>query len=185
MGLHWYAYSAELTDVLNGLEEVERRIFAPDARERDIEAAIEERESLFDREKAARAEQLDCARALTLDLIKAWPPHVVRHVKALEPAEPDRSVLGLLGWEADYYAENLQVSGVPLDRFSQSWRSLELSAGQACSFGLELLAYVDTIELQHDESRSTSASKQAASARVAGLWLWFWGWFGCRIVAGD
>jgi hypothetical protein len=185
MGLHWYARSPQVSDALSALEDVERRIFAPDAHERGVEVAIEEREPLFDREKAARAEQLDRARAVTLDLIKSWPSHVLRHVEALGSAAADRSFLSLLGWEADYYAENLQASDVPLNRFSHPWRSLELSARQACSFGLELLAYVEEVELQHTISKSPTASKQAASAREAGLWLWFWGWVGCRVVAGN
>jgi hypothetical protein len=203
MGTHWRAQSNELIDVWKALEKVERRIFAEGASQIERDSAIEERESLIQREDDARTAQEQGARTVTLDQIRNWPPQILRHVAALGPADTSRSFLDLLGWGPVYCAENLPISGIRMDRFSHPLRSLDISAEQACRLGEEMLSYVDNLESKYAGSKPLPTPRtgspwlrwipwsrariadQVSAAREAGLWLWFWGWLGCRIEAGE
>jgi hypothetical protein len=175
MGIHWYARSKELIEVARQFEEVERRIVYPDADERAINAALDEREVLFAREDEARAELKHRGFAVTIGSIREWPPHVLQHVDALGPAELDRRLLDLLGWGTNYYIENLRDAGVPMDAFSQHLDYLRVLPQQARSLGEELLRYASQVRSANEVRR----------AREAGLWLFLWGSVDCFVEAGQ
>jgi hypothetical protein len=174
MGIHWYAKSTELIDVARQFEEVERRIVRPDADERAINAALDEREALFACEREARAELERRGFAVTVGSVCDWPQHVWQHVEALGPAEPDRCFLDLLGWGTDYYIENLRSSGVPMDAFSHHLDYLRISPQQARALGAELLRHASQARHLNEVRR----------AREAGLWLFLWGSVDCCVEAG-
>jgi hypothetical protein len=175
MGIHWYARSKESMDVMQRLDEVERRIFRPDADKQAIEAALTEREALYVGEDEARAELKHRGYAVTIGSTRQWPSHVSRHVDALGPAEPDPSFLDLLGWGTDYYIENLRDARVPMDKFSHHLDYLRLSPQQACALGEELLRYAS-----HERREN-----RVRRAREAGLWLYLWGSVDCHVEAGQ
>jgi hypothetical protein len=174
MGVHWYARSKELTEVERQQEEVERRIVAANADAPAIDAALDERETLFTREDAARAELARRGASVTVASTRAWPPHVREHVEALG-AEPERPLLDVLGWGIDYYIENLRDAGLPMRGFSQSLDYLHASPERARALGEELLRHASSAHRVLEIRRS----------REAGLWLVLWGSVDCCVVAGD
>ena len=174
MGVHWYARSKELTEVARQQEKVERRIVAPDADAPAIDTALDEREALFTREDAGRAELARRGMSVTVASTRAWPPQVRQHVEALG-AEPERPLLEVLGWGTDYYIENLRDVGVPMRGFSQPLDYLRASPEQARALGEELLRHA---------SRAHRAL-ETRRAREAGLWLFLWGSVDCGVVAGE
>lgn len=175
MGIHWYARSSQLLEVLQALEAVERRIFATGASDLEVEAALAEREALYAREDAARTELEHRGRAVTIGAARHWPPDVAQHVEALGPAERDCPLLDLLGWGVYYYAENLRAAGVPMGAFSSHLDSLRLSPEEARVLGEELLTW----------AAHTARGDTLRHAREAGLWLYLWGTAGCAVEAGQ
>jgi hypothetical protein len=175
VGIHWYARSRELIDTAREFERVERCIVRPDADEKAIDAALEEREALFAREREARAELERRGLAVTLRSIGQWPAHVLEHVYALGSAAANRRFLDVLGWGSDYYIENLRNACVPMDSFSQNLDYLRVSPHQACALGEELMSYAARTERENAIRR----------AREAGLWLFFWGSVDCCVEAGQ
>jgi hypothetical protein len=174
MGVHWYAKSEELIELERQFDDVERRIVHPDADRRAINVALDERDALFAREGDVRAELERRGLAVTVGSIRGWPPHVQAHVHALAPTDPSQPLLELLGWGADYYAENLRQAGVPMDAFSQRLDYVRASPEQARALGGELLGYAASV-------RGTTAAR----TRVAGLWLFLWGSVRCHVKAGQ
>jgi hypothetical protein len=174
MGMHWYARSKELTEVVRQQEEVERRIVAPDTDASAIDAALDEREALFTREDALRAELARRGASVTVASTRAWPPHVREHVEALG-AEPGRPLLEVVGWGTDYYLENLRNVGVPMRGFSQPLDYLRASPEQARALGQELLRHASGAQIALEIRRASEA----------GLWLFLWGSVECGVVAAE
>jgi hypothetical protein len=177
MGIHWYALSVEILDVDRAFQDVEQRCDeACDAHDRAaVKAAMNEREVLYVRQREVFAECDRRGFAVTVGSIGQWPAHVLQHVHALGPAEPDRRVLDLIGWGSDYYIENLRDARVPIKGFSQPLDYLRISPPQACALGEEILHYA---------ARARKAN-QVRSAREAGIWLYLWGSLNCHVEAGQ
>jgi hypothetical protein len=174
MGTYWYARSRELDEVEQRMDEVERRIVRAGADPRALDAALDEREALFRREEEVRAELARRGRAVTLASARAWPPHVAAHVAALRPAQPDRPILDVVGWETHYYVENLRAVGVPMRAFAQPLDYLRASPEQAREVAGQLLAH----------AARASAAAVRDRTRDAGLWLYVWGSVDCSVAAG-
>ena len=163
MGYHWYAVSLELMAIRRALDDVERRMNEP-AGEAAVKAASDEMDVLLARETQARRAMAQRGESVTVAAARGWPPEVRRHLAALGAGDEGRSILGLLGLEANYYVENLHRGGVPMRGFSRNLRAIALDPQQALELAQELLRYAsDAREL-----------KGAEAARVAGLWLWLW-----------
>jgi hypothetical protein len=196
MGIHWYALSREMIEVERALEAVEHRIFAPDATEATRDAALAEREMLYEREDATRRAMEQRGRGVGVEVIRDWPEEVQRHAAAYGTPREGQSFLDdFIGPDTDYYVEILADAGVPMDGFSYPLRSLDLQPEQARQLALELLRYVDRLEApspvswwwskRRAQKAQATRARQARATRVAALWLWFWAWLDCRIEAGN
>jgi hypothetical protein len=175
MGTQWYALSVEMLEVGRAFQDVNERLHAAcEAHDEPaIQAASDEKDVLFLRQDEVFAELDRRGFSVTVGSIGQWPAHVVQHVHALGPAEPDRRVLDLIEWGSDYYSGNLRHAHVPMTGFSHPLDYLHISPPQACALGEELLHYA---------ARARKAN-QVRSARVAGLWLYLWGSLNCYVEA--
>jgi hypothetical protein len=175
MGIHWYALSVEILDVDRASQDVEERLHeAFEAHDEPaIKAASDESDMLDLREREVFAELDRRGFAVTVGSIGQWPAHVLQHVHALGPAEPDRRVLDLIKWGSTFYIENLRHAGVPMKGFSLPLDYLNISPQQACTLGEEILHYA---------ARARKVN-QVRIARIAGLWLYLWGSLNCYVEA--
>jgi len=172
MGMHWYARSRELGIILRRLDDAERHMAS--AAPAEIDAAIRERDRLFEEADAVRAELASRGAAVTVTDALAWGPDVRAHVQALG-ADGARSLLDVLDWNAGYYAENLRRAGVRIEGFSHPLMHLRVDAAGARALGLELLQSIA-------ELRDPAAIRQL---RIAGLWLFLWGSVECTVESGS
>lgn len=187
MGTHWYSSSREQIAIEQALEAVERRIFAEGASDELIDAALAERDELYERQVSARRALEQRGEAIASEVVREWPEIVQRHAAALGAPAAGQTFLNLLQWGTDYYAETLDEEGVPMNRFAYPLHSLSLEPEHARQLALELLRYADDLMTPSFMGRlfSRRLLRRAKAVRKAALWLWFWASLDCLVHAGQ
>jgi hypothetical protein len=176
VGIHWYAESDALINIQQALDDVERRIFAPNATPATIDSGLAEREMLYRREDAARSAFMLEGRSVKWEATTRWPDSIRRHVSFFGSQPPTRSVLEVLDWGDDYYAENLTSAAPHLQGLSRSpFTFPRLSSQDARQLACELLDHVD--EMPDEGSQR--------AIRTSALWLWVWASVGASFSCGQ
>jgi hypothetical protein len=172
VGVHWHAESPELVRIHQALDDVESRIFAPGASASAIEGSLVEREALYRQEDTERKAWEERGRGITWREAAGWPEPVRRHLYSYGRQPEERSVLDLLEWGADYYAENLRAAAGYLHDLSPApFGFSTLTPGEASTLAVGLL----------DRAAGMDDDQARRAARIAGLWLWAWASVGAII----